>query len=305
MTKDQIIKRFTEKPYMLDMGANKLAMWFKTTRDVIIECKSIARGLSINEVISKPKKLKVLVIDIETAPMRAYVWKRWKENISLSQTISEWFMLTWAAKFVGESEVYSDKISPIEVSNEDDSRITKSLIKLIEQSDVIIAHNLKKFDLPCINARAIINGFKPLRPVLMIDTLDVSKRQFRFSSNKLDALAGYFGIRHKEDTSFELWSKCMNGDKDAINYMEFYNIGDVEILEKVYLKLRPWIKNHPNEALVSNIPCCPNCGSENIKEEGYYYTNVNKYIQYRCECGAVSRSRKGEKNDITITPNIR
>jgi hypothetical protein len=29
------------------------------------------------------KSLKILLLDIETAPMKAYVWKRWKENISL------------------------------------------------------------------------------------------------------------------------------------------------------------------------------------------------------------------------------
>ena len=314
MTKEQIISRFKEKPYMLDMGAGRLAKWLNATRDVIIECKAEVRenintfGTTYNpkDVAFKPKRLKILILDIETSPMRAYVWKRWKENISLPQTISEWFMISYAAKFVGEDKIYSNKLSSTDSINENDFDIVYELSELINQSDVIIAHNLRGFDLPRINTRMIMNDLPPVKPVLLIDTLDVVKKQFAFSSNKLDALAGYFGIKHKESTSFDLWANCMIGDKKSLDYMEFYNRGDVEILEQVYSKLRPYIKNHPNEALISNIPCCPNCGSEKIDDTNeYYYTNVGKYKLYRCDCGAISRSRKSEKTDIALTSNIR
>lgn len=53
--------------------------------------------------------------------MRAFVWKRWKENISLGQTISEWFMLCWSAKWLYSTEVYGESITPEDVLKEDDS----------------------------------------------------------------------------------------------------------------------------------------------------------------------------------------
>ena len=50
-----------------------------------------------------------------------------------------------------------------------------------------------------------------------------------------------------------------------------YNKRDVTLLEEVYLRIRPWIKGHPNCAnyIDSKVPICSNCGSKNLtKLEG-------------------------------------
>lgn len=83
---------------------------------------------------------------------------------------------------------------------------------------------------------------------------------------------------------------------ESLEKMEEYNKKDVQVLEEVYVKLRPWIKSHPNLALhYDNIESrCPNCGSEHLVwEEGkYYVTPMNRYSAVRCgDCGAVGRSR--------------
>ena len=139
-------------------------------------------------------------------------------------------------------------------------------------------------------------NFEPniIKEYQQIDTKIVAAKQFGFSSNKLDALAGYFGLECKLDTDFELWSKCMDGDTESLKYMEKYNRYDVELLEEVYLRLRPWIKAHPNVGLYmeTDKPVCPNCGSEDIVDDGhYYYTSTGKYSTMRCSCGAISRRR--------------
>jgi len=241
--------------------------------------------------------VKILVFDIETSPMVAYVWARWKQNVYLEQTISEWFMLCWAAKWIG-GEMMSDCVTPEEAVSEDDKRITKSLWMLLNEADIVIAHNGSKFDIPKMNSRFAVHGLKPPSPYRQIDTCTVASKQFGFSSNKLDALAGYFGIRHKDETSFELWKKCVNGDGEALDYMRTYNISDVEILEKVYFKLRPWIKNHPNLSLYieSDEEACPFCGSHNLNETGtFYYTQVSKFSNLRCaDCDGIARRRVSE-----------
>ena len=81
-----------------------------------------------------------------------------------------------------------------------------------------------------------------------------------------------------------------------------YNQWDVECLEAVYLRLRPWIRNHPNLALYfeSDHVVCPNCGSTHLYSDGFYYTTVNKYQVFRCECGAVSRVRSS-----TVKSNLK
>lgn len=157
-------------------------------------------------------------------------------------------------------------------------------------------HNCKKFDLLKINARMLIHRLPPVKPYQNIDTLEVAKRQFGFTSNKLDYLAKILGVDTKLDTDFQLWADCVDGKPEALKYMYKYNNWDVECLEAVYLRLRPWIHSNVNLGLYYECdePVCPNCGSHNLTEEGFYYTSVNKYQVYRCECGAVSRARTSE-----------
>lgn len=247
------------------------------------------------KVFNSDRKLpKILIFDIETSPMKAYVWKRWKENISLDQTISEWFVICWSAKWLYSSEVLGDVVTPEEAIHEDDKRVVTSLWKLFNEADIVVAHNGKRFDVPKMNSRFICNDLPPTTPYYIIDTLEVAKKQFGFSSNKLDALATYFGFDHKLDTDFNLWKTCLEGNQESLNYMLEYNKRDVTLLEEVYLKLRPWIKNHPNLGNYdNNSMVCSNCGSSNLLllQDKYYKTQIGTYNLYRCQCGCVSRGR--------------
>ena len=147
----------------------------------------------------------------------------------------------------------------------------------------------------------------PPSPYRQIDTLQVAKNRFGFSSNKLDALAGYFDIGHKDETDFELWKSVLEGNQDAINYMRKYNEKDVTILEEVYLKLRPWINSHPNVAMYELLGegVCTLCGSEELEFVGNYYTNRNEFKTYRCKkCGGMSRESRGNKKNTKILAPI-
>ncbi len=120
----------------------------------------------------------------------------------------------------------------------------------------------------------------------------------RFDRNSLPYLAEYLGVEekegHKEFPGFELWSECIKGNPAAWREMKKYNIQDVTTLEQVYLKLRPWIRNHPNVGVFEEKarPVCPKCGSEHIQFRGYTVTNVGKYRKFQCnDCGGWARTR--------------
>uniref|UniRef100_A0A6M3K069 Putative RNase_H superfamily protein n=1 Tax=viral metagenome TaxID=1070528 RepID=A0A6M3K069_9ZZZZ len=183
-----------------------------------------------------------------------------------------------------------------EILVEDDSRIIETLWFLLNQSDIVIGHNCSGFDVPKIKSRFVIHGLPPTTFYQQVDTLKVAKSEFGFSSNKLDALARVFNIEGKIKTDFTLWSSCMEGNDDALRCMEDYNRQDVKLLEEVYLRLRPFIKSHPNWNLYidSNEPVCPHCGGKDLVFVGYYYfTQTGKYRNFRCTgCGALSRERK-------------
>jgi DNA-directed RNA polymerase subunit RPC12/RpoP len=295
----KLIDKFREKPYMLEMGAGKLAKALKVSVEEIKEAKyAIRRERMMSETVKldKHKAPKILLLDIETAPLRAFVWKLWKQNIYIDQIISEWFMLTWAAKWLLEPGIVSQKLTPDEARSEDDTRIVETLWHLLNQADYVISHNGKTFDIPKIKTRFLLQGLPPTTYYQQIDTKEVARKEFGFSSNKLDHLAKVLGLECKLDTDFSLWKGCLEGNPESLSYMEEYNKHDVEILEEVYLKLRPYIKAHPNYNLFidSNEPVCPHCGGKELTFVGYYYfTQTGKYRNYRCmSCGALSRERK-------------
>lgn len=292
MELNQVVEWFRQHPASIEKGAGQLSQRLKTSISTVKAAKRIIRE-NKPQAVAPPK---ILILDLETAPMKAYVWKRWKENISLEQTISEWFMLAWSAKWLYSPDIYGEVLTPEEVRSEDDSRITLALYALVNKADIIIAHNGKHADIPWMNSRFILNNLEPPKPFIVIDTLEIARKQFGFSSNKLDALAGYFHIDHKLHTDFQLWKNCMEGRQQHLDYMLEYNKKDVQILEEVYLKMAPWIKGGPNMNVLLNseYPVCANCGSPAIEliPNQYYYTSVGKYNLYRCkDCGAISRGR--------------
>ena len=250
----------------------------------------------LREMVRKEEKLpKILIFDIETAPMQAFVWKRYKENISLEQTISESFMLCWSAKWLYDEAVMGDVLTDDEVILEDDKRIVTSLYNLINQADIIVAYNGRNFDIPYMNQRFLVYGFTPYVPVHIVDPYETAKSVFRFSSNKMDNLATQLGLQNKIKTDFSLWKRCMGGETKALNEMLEYNKQDVVVLEEIYCRMLPWIKNHPNISnYLENKISCVKCGSENlVKLNRFFYTPSGRYELYRCKsCGAIFRGKK-------------
>lgn len=193
---------------------------------------------------------KVLILDIETAPILAYTWGIWNQNIQPSNVHTDWFCLTWAAKWLFEDKVYSGKLTSNEAKTQDDSRIIKGIWHLLNEADIVIAHNGQKFDLPKLNSRFIINKLHPPLPYQQIDTLLHIRRQFGFTSNKLDYVNHLLNLpRKKENDGMPLWVNCYKGNTKALSEMLAYNIEDVRILEETYLRIRAWIKPHPNMGL--------------------------------------------------------
>lgn len=290
MKLEKIVQKFQSHPKYMTYGAGKMSKVWHCSIEDIKEARRLVRGKSIN-----PSKIpKILIFDLETAPLKGYVWSRWQQNVYPAQLVSDWFLLTWSAKWLYSSEIMSGKLTSKEVFAENDKRIVKKLWKLVDEADIIIAHNGDRFDVPKLNSRFLVNGLKPPSAYKTIDTLKTARSQFGFSSNALAELGKILGLGGKLSTGFELWAKCMNGDEDAIAYMQKYNDQDVVLLEEIYLALRPYMRSHPNSAVYNDDAelKCSLCGSTHIHNEGFYYTNTAKFNQYRCDsCSGLSRGR--------------
>lgn len=234
--------------------------------------------------------MKILLLDIETAPNVAHVWGLFQQNIGINQLIDSSFVMCWSAKWLGEEEIFFDSF----VKNTP-RRMLKKIHRLLEEADVVITFNGNRFDLPTLNKEFLIYGFPPPAKPQQIDLLKVARKQFRFPSNKLDYVAKSLGVGEKvKHAGHELWIQCLNKDEHAWEIMEEYNKQDVRILEAVYQRLLPWIPNHPNHGLYSDLMVCPNCGSDSLVRRGFTYTSAGKYQRYQCSgCGSWCKDRKG------------
>jgi DNA-directed RNA polymerase subunit RPC12/RpoP len=233
---------------------------------------------------------KILLLDIEMAPNVAHVWGIWDQNIGLNQLRESSYVMCYAAKWLGDKKMMFDS-----VKKSTPKKMLEGIHKLLDESDAVIHYNGKRFDIPSLNKEFLLHKMFPPSPFKEIDLLTVAKGRFRFVSNKLDYVAQSLGLGKKtEHSGHELWVQCMAGVPKAWKLMEEYNKNDVILLEAVYERFKPWIKNHINLSMLSEDGLvCPNCGGKHYQKKGWRVTTAAKYQRYICQsCGTSFRDNK-------------
>lgn len=252
--------------------------------------------------MSKPSKQngpRVLLLDVETAPIMGYVWSIWEQNVGLNQIVSDWHLLSWAAKWLDEPAakiMYMDQRHAKNI--EDDKKILAGIWDLIDEADIVITQNGVSFDMKKLNARFILQGFSPPSNYKNIDTKLIASKKFAFTSNKLEYMADklcvkYKKLKHKKFEGFTLWSECLKGNKEAWAEMEKYNKYDVLVLEELYHILQPWdgVINFNTYRDGDDVVC--QCGCKDFEKRGFSYTGTGKFQRLRCaNCGAWTREKK-------------
>ena len=239
--------------------------------------------------------LKMLVLDIETSPFTAYSYNRWQVNISdLMRRDDDITILSYAYKWIGSDEVFYEE-------NRDncDKAILEKLSKVLDEADIVIGHNMQRFDAPMINTRLAMNGLPPTSPYRVVDTLKIAKKHYKFEKNSLDWVARSLKcsrkLEHKNFPGMAIWIEMLHGNDEAWAENKAYNKMDVVVTEEIYYKMRAFTKPHPSIVIGadSSSKRCVTCGSKDLTEDGYHYTNTSKFKRYKCaNCGSFSRARK-------------
>jgi DNA polymerase elongation subunit (family B) len=233
---------------------------------------------------------RILTIDIETSPNMAHVWSLWNVNVGLNQLLESGEVICFAAKWYGEKKVhfYSNYHDGHEV-------MIQAAHDLLTEADIVVHYNGKRFDIPHLNREFLEAGLEPPAPYVQVDLYQTAKSKFRFPSNKLDYIAQTLNIGAKTShAGHQLWLDCLAGKQKAWKTMKEYNIHDVELTERLYDKLLPWIHPHPNVNIYSDLleDNCPNCGGPELKPQGKAYTNLGIFQRFKCaDCGKWSRGK--------------
>lgn len=239
-------------------------------------------------------KQRVLVLDIETTPITAYVWGLRDQNISLNQIVKDWSVMAWGAKWLGEKKVmYQDMRHAKHIEN--DREILLPLWNLLDEADIIITQNGQRFDGPKLNARFIMHGMKPPSPYKHLDTYRIVKRTTDFTSNKLEYLTDklctkYKKLHHQKFPGMSLWTECLKGNMKAWKEMQIYNTHDVLSTEELYNKIKAWApETMPKPHVHLDYKSCKVCGAvDSIRSNGI---RLN-YRRLMCsKCGRWSKEK--------------
>ena len=232
--------------------------------------------------------MKILHLDIETAPNEGYFWDPKTRFIPADRITQTSRVLCFAHLWHGEKQVQF-------LSEWTDDYMIPKAWELLSEADAVVTYNGNKFDLPVLNREFLLHSLPPAEPYHSIDLYRTVKREFKFTHSGLGAVCKELGLGSKiSHPGFQMWVDVMNGDERMRKAMERYNKQDVKLLPKLYKFLTPWIRNHPNHALFMDTdrPVCPNCGSHKMTRQGFKKTKTQIYQQYKCgDCGSWSRDR--------------
>jgi hypothetical protein len=249
----------------------------------------------MEDIVLTPREPKILFIDIETSPIVAYTWgPKWETNII--DFLSQSQILCFSAKWYNGKQITKGLADYKGYKNNEinDKLLMEEIHSLLDAADIVVTQNGVSFDHKVINARFLVHGLAPPSPYKMVDTKIEAKKYLRLPSYSLDDMGKYFGLGEKiHHDGFELWKKCMAGEKTAWRLMKRYNAQDVLLTEKVYVKIRPFMKTHPNFSILNDKNNCPKCGSSKVQSRGYAFNSYTMYKRAQCQsCGGWFRYGK-------------
>ena len=249
--------------------------------------------------------MRILYLDIETAPNEGKFWGLFKQNIGTHMVSKSGYTLCFAAKWADEKEIMFSS-----VYGDGNELMMHKMWALLDHADVVVHYNGKKFDIPKLNKEFVLLRLPPPSTYKQADLYQCVRSNFSFMSNKLDWVCHELGIGNKvRHKGMSLWDGCMEGNADDWKVMERYNKQDVRLLSRLHRRLLPWIAWPLSYALFDAHPkTCPNCGKHRLKAltMPVYPGTVNAYVAYKCgRCGANARSRLPIKSGVHKPHTVR
>jgi hypothetical protein len=234
---------------------------------------------------------RVLVIDVETAPLTLSGWGLREQNFGLAQVLETSRLLCFAAKWYGKPRVHFSS-----EWQHGQAGMLERAHKLLSDADVVVAHNAP-FDVKQFNTAFLLAGMSPPAPFQTIDTLRAVRSRFFLASNRLDHIARVLGLGQKvSHEGHGLWLRVLDGHGPSRRLMREYNEHDVILCEAVLEALwsKGWVPDGPHVGAIAGRPDgCPQCGGARLHARGVARTKVSAYQRFQCQdCGGWCRGNK-------------
>lgn len=113
-----------------------------------------------------------------------------------------------------------------------DKRITRSLIRALDDVDIVVTYWGTGFDVKYVRSRALFWNlrFPKYQEKLHLDLYYSVRGLLKLGRNSLEQATQFFGIEGKTHVRADMWNRAQVGDPEAMEYVVNHNIEDVKIL---------------------------------------------------------------------------
>jgi len=253
---------------------------------------------------SAPPAARVLLFDIERLPgsFTRDIWE--PRDLKYVNYIHPTSWSTMPTTLCGSWVWYGERRPGFVAAWEnpgDRFHVARRFRELLTEADVVVTFNGRRADLPWLRKDWVEAGIPTPRPFKDIDLYQVAKSALHLESASLAYLCAFLGLPGKQGRySADEAKTAAATDGPARRRLIKYSKADSVIMAPVLDKLRPYIRG-VNLGLynMDDVARCPACGSDALTPDGWTSTTLTQYAAYRCECGAVSRS-KHRKHSVTM-----
>lgn len=229
-------------------------------------------------------KRKRLFYDIETSFCKGHFWRPgFSQNILPHQITDYAKIISIHWKWEGESKV---KNLDWGLKKQCDKKMLEKFIKEMDKADEVVTHNGKRFDTPWIRTRALFHNIPMRHTYNEIDTYKLCKKYLNLPSNALKEVCKYYGLEAKKDAGgIQTWIDVIyKKDEKALKHLLYYGDGDINSLEDVFNKLKPYVVPNLQYSVLKGGHKfdCPECGRLGYKNKTYTTSAGTIQHYFRC-----------------------
>lgn len=225
---------------------------------------------------------KVLVYDIETTPVLAWIWRCGEQYVRHPQLHEDYnqtkiicITYRWMHQKKAKALVY-------DIKKQCDKKILVEFSKLVGKADVVLGKNSARFDDKHINFRLFQNKLDPIPDwSKKCDDLERwMRRTFNMQSFALDYFAKLTTGAGKNDMCMQDWIDIvLHKDRKKLKKMVDYGLKDADDTAELIERVQPYVKPKYNMAQHYGDIRCTNCGSKNIHKNGIRAGRQNYYCK--------------------------
>lgn len=233
------------------------------------------------------KKPKILFYDIETSPLKAWIWQTGKQHVGQNQLAEghdRYDIITlcyeWNdSPFKGQLDWGTKKNS---------RKMVEKFTALCDQADIIIGKNNKRFDDKHLNTLRMLHGLPGRADLLSkVDDLESQLRKhFYLPSFSLDHISKTLGFKGKDSMCFQDWIDIMEGTPEvaakSLKKMKKYCSKDVSDTKKIWNYCQSHFSPKLNMSAFNGDMSCIHCGSHDVIKNGTKWKGKTLHQRYQC-----------------------